>query len=253
MSPTEVTVLPDSVFLTDRSSPVPLYHQISTRLEEAIRSGQLPPGSRLENELALSERLGLSRPTIRRAIQELVDRGLIVRRRGIGTQVVHGAVTRKVELTSLWDDLARTGQKPTTELLTHEVVDADEIVADQLGLSLGDPVLHIRRLRSADGVPMAILENFLPATMAEIGPDDLVERGLYDVLRGKGIAMRIARQTIGARRSSVAESKLLDIDRAGPVLTMDRTAYDAAGLAAEYGHHCYRPDLYSFEITLVDR
>ncbi|WP_297343755.1 GntR family transcriptional regulator [Amnibacterium sp.] len=244
-------MLPDSVLLTDRSGPVPLYFQIATGIEQAIRSGDLPAGARLENEIALSERLGLSRPTIRRAIQELVDKGLIVRRRGIGTQVVHGSVTRQVELTSLWEDLERTGQHPTTTLLRREVIEADQRMVDALGVELGSPVLHLRRLRGADGVPVSILENYLPEDFTDLTEEQLRQHGLYQLLRMRGVTMRVARQRIGARRATPAESKLLEIDRNGPLLTMDRTAYDASGKAAEFGHHCYRPDLYSFEITLV--
>jgi DNA-binding GntR family transcriptional regulator len=252
MSVPEITKLPDSVLMTDRSGPVPLYFQIASRIEEAIRAGQLPPGSRLENEIALSERLGLSRPTVRRAIQELVDKGLVVRRRGIGTQVVHGAVTRQVELTSLWEDLERTGQTPSTRMLTHEVIAADQRVAESLGVEQGSPVLHLRRLRAADGVPVSILENYLPAEFTTISEESLARHGLYQLLRMRGTTMRVARQRIGARRATPVESRLLEIDRNSALLTMDRTAYDASGRAAEFGHHCYRPDLYSFEITLVE-
>jgi DNA-binding GntR family transcriptional regulator len=90
----------------DRSSPVPLYYQLAQAIEAAIRDGELAPGDRFENELALAKRLTLSRPTTRRAIQELVDKGLLVRKRGVGTQVVQNPVHRRVELTSLFDDLA---------------------------------------------------------------------------------------------------------------------------------------------------
>ena len=84
----EETHWPDDLFADlDRSGPVPLYYQVSTRLEGAIHDGTIPAGARLENEIAIGQRLGLSRPTVRRAIQELVDKGLLVRRRGIGTQV----------------------------------------------------------------------------------------------------------------------------------------------------------------------
>ena len=89
----------------DRSSPVPLYYQLAQAIEAAIRDGELAPGDRFENELALAKRLTLSRPTTRRAIQELVDKGLLVRKRGVGTQVVQNPVHRRVELTSLFDDL----------------------------------------------------------------------------------------------------------------------------------------------------
>ncbi len=79
----------------DRSSPVPLYFQLSQQLETAIETGKLAPGSLLGNEIELAGRLGLSRPTVRQAIQSLVDKGLLVRRRGIGTQVVHSQVKRR--------------------------------------------------------------------------------------------------------------------------------------------------------------
>lgn len=246
--------LPADLFMDlDRSGPMPLYFQVSSRIEAAITSGALPAGSRLENEVALGERLGLSRPTIRRAIQELVDKGLLVRRRGIGTQVVHGPVSRKVELTSLFDDLKSGEQHPSTRVLVHDLIPADSRIADDLGIEIGDPVTHIRRLRLADGVPVALLENFLPVAVADLSADDFEAFGLYQLLRGRGVTMRVAKQRIGARASRDDEATLLEIDEGGAVLTMSRTAYDASGRAVEIGHHCYRPDLYSFSMTLVEK
>ncbi|GAB2529162.1 GntR family transcriptional regulator [Paramicrobacterium agarici] len=254
MAQLEEKTLPLSVFVDlDRNGPVPLYYQIAQRLEKAIREEVLPAGSRLENEVALAQRLGLSRPTIRRAIQELVDKGLLVRRRGIGTQVVHGRVTRNVELTSLFDDLERSGQAPKTVVLASERGTADAEIAELLGVDLGSPVLHLTRLRSADGVPLAILDNVLPAEFIDLSIDDLAKYGLYQMLRTRGVNMRVAKQTIGARAATQREAELLDVGKAGPVLTMSRTAFDNSGKAIEHGRHCYRPDLYSFEITLVDR
>ena len=80
----------------DRSSPVPLYFQVAQHLEQMIESGELPMGTRLDNEGDLAGQLGLSKPTMRRAIEYLVGRGLLVRKRGIGTQVVHAKLTREV-------------------------------------------------------------------------------------------------------------------------------------------------------------
>lgn len=246
--------LPDELFLDlDRSGPVPLYFQVASSLERAITDGVLPPGSRLENEVALGERLGLSRPTIRRAIQELVDKGLLVRRRGIGTQVVHGRVTRNVEFTSLYEDLERSGQSPETRLLSAETRPADESAAELLGVAVGRPTLFLRRLRLADGVPLALLENTLPEPFVTIDTDSLTRHGLYQVLRSRGVAMRVAKQSIGARQATADEARLLDMPELSAVLTMNRTAFDNSGRAVEFGRHCYRPDLYSFEITLVDR
>lgn len=133
----------------DRSSPVPLYYQVSQQIEHAISSGQLGPGARLDNEISLADQFGLSRPTMRRAIQELVDKGLLVRKRGVGTQVVHGRVTRPVELTSLFDDLARGNQAPRTTLLVNEIIPASDKVAGFLDVPVGARVLRLRRLRFA--------------------------------------------------------------------------------------------------------
>jgi len=249
---TDETVWPDELFVDlDRTGPMPLYFQVSSRLEAAIRSGDIPPGARLENEIAIGQRLGLSRPTVRRAIQELVDKGLLVRRRGIGTQVVQGQVTRQVELTSLYEDLQTAHHEPGTRVLSHEIVQATDTIASGLGVQAGDDVVYIRRQRSTDGIPVAVLENYLPAEFRDITTEQLEQRGLYQLLRARGVAIQIAKQKIGARRVHGDESELLDIEKGSPVLTMERIAFDNSGRAIEFGQHCYRPDMYSFETTLV--
>ena len=247
-------ILPMSMFIDlDRNGPMPLYFQVATRIEAAIFDRALSAGSRLENEIALGERLGISRPTVRRAIQELVDKGLLVRRRGIGTQVVHGQVTRGVELTSLYEDLESSGKKATTKLLSLATIKATAKDAKHLGVAVGDDILWVRRVRYADNVPVSILENYLPKDFTDLTVDDLSHHGLYQMLRARGVTLRVAKQRIGARKANVDEAKLLDIDKGSALLTMDRTVYDNNGRAIEYGHHCYRPDLYSFEVTLVEK
>jgi DNA-binding GntR family transcriptional regulator len=242
----------DLVMDLDRSSPVPLYFQVAQELEKAISTGRLGPGAKLPNEISLAGDFGLSRPTMRRAIQELVDKGLLVRKRGVGTQVVRGEVSRPVELTSLFDDLSRNGQTPRTTLLTHEVVAADERTARQLDIEPGTPVLHLRRLRYANDEPLAILENFLPADLADLPEKALEERGLYQMMRSRGIHIRVAKQRIGARTGTPEECRLLTERRSSPLLTMDRSTYDDSGRTVEWGHHVYRASQYSFAVTLVD-
>ncbi|GAA4685569.1 GntR family transcriptional regulator [Phytohabitans rumicis] len=237
----------------DRSSPVPLYFQVAQRLEELIESGQLVPGTRLENEVSLADQLGLSRPTMRQAIQYLVDKGLLVRKRGVGTQVVHAKVRRTVELTSLYDDLDRTHQQPRTDVLSLAETTAPDEVAVALVLPTGAPVLAIERLRYAQGEPLAVMRNFLPSGLFPLTIEDLRARGLYQLMRAAGINLRLADQTIGARRATAAEAKALGEVRGAPLLTMARTAYDDAGRAVEYGQHAYRASHYSFELTLVAR
>ncbi|MFT4288396.1 GntR family transcriptional regulator [Nocardioides sp.] len=237
----------------DRRSPVPLYHQVASQLADAIDDGTLPAGAKLDNEIALADQLGLSRPTMRKAIEELVGKGLLVRKRGVGTQVVHGRVRRELELTSLYDDLAAAGKRPTTTVLRNEIVPAPTEVAEELGLAAGGEVRLLERLRQADDAPLALLRNWLPADLVDADSEALESRGLYELLREGGTHLRIARQRIGARGASATEADLLGVVAGEALLTMQRTAYADSGRAVEYGDHCYRPDSYSFEVTVVER
>jgi DNA-binding GntR family transcriptional regulator len=237
----------------DRASPVPLYFQVAQELERAIEDGRLVPGSRLDNEVELAERLRLSRPTVRRAIQYLVEQGLLVRKRGVGTQVVHAKVRRSIELTSLYDDLSAAKQRPRTEVLALGVEPAPTTVAISLGLPESSPVLTLERLRYAQDEPLALMRNYLPPGLVQLTKAELERRGLYQLLRESGVHLRIASQTIGARAATAAEAKLLAERRNAPLLTMSRTTYDDIGRIVECASHLYRASVYSFELTLLGR
>ncbi|MFE4667867.1 GntR family transcriptional regulator [Streptomyces sp. NPDC056716] len=237
----------------DRSSPVPLYFQLSQQLEAAIEHGALTPGSLLGNEIELAGRLGLSRPTVRQAIQSLVDKGLLVRRRGVGTQIVHSQVKRPLELSSLYDDLEAAGQRPATKVLVNTVVAAPAEVAAALGVPEDSDVHHVERLRLAHGEPMAYLCNFLPPGLLDLETGQLEATGLYRLMRSAGITLHSARQSIGARAATADEAERLGEPAGAPLLTMQRTTFDDTGRAVEYGTHTYRPARYSFEFQLLVR
>ena len=238
-------------FVIDRGSPVPLYYQVSQHLERAIESGEIPNGSHFANEIQLAESLGLSRPTMRRAMQHLVDKGLIVRRRGIGTRVVQPKVRRPMELTSLYDDLAGSGQAPTTSVLEVETVPTDEESALRLGTSVGALALKIVRLRGAGGAPIAKMTNYLPESVGDFEAAELEVHGLYELMRGRGIQLHSATQFVGARTATAAEARLLGESRGAALLTMQRVTYDDHGAVVEYGDHIYAASRYSFETHLL--
>jgi DNA-binding GntR family transcriptional regulator len=234
----------------DRTSPVPLYYQVATRLQELIEKGEIGVGSRIENEVDLAERLGVSRPTTRRAIQYLVERGMLVRKRGVGTQVVHPKVRRPVELSSLYDDLIAGDRAPHTEVLDLRIVPASDAIAAALEIAPGTDVTWIERLRYAGDEPLALMHNAIPTDLLDLTRDDLADRGLYELLRRAGHVPRIATQVIGARSATATEARTLAEKRGSSLLTMVRTAWDATGRALEYGSHVYRASRYSFEINL---
>lgn len=236
----------------ERNSPVPLYYQLAQSIEHAINTGMLAPGDRLENELSMTSRLGLSRPTARQAIQELVKKGLLVRKRGVGTQVVRSQFRRDERLSSLNEDLTNAGKVPSTRVLEFSVGELDQDVRDAIdAVEVTErQFIKIRRVRLADGVPLAVLTNYLPSHF-ELNRDDLVDKGLYACLRSLGVNLKIAHQRISARLMTDDEAELLDEEAPAACLTVDRIAYDDVGQFVEFGRHIYHAAHYSIQSSLV--
>lgn len=243
--PTELAVT------IDRDAPTPLYLQLAAGIETAMQAGELTPGARLENEVTLAARLGLSRPTVRQGIQELVDKGMLVRKRGVGTQVVESQVRRPVALTSLFDDLERAGKHPSTEVIEYRVGRPSPEVADRLLLTPGEQVLELTRLRRVDGEPLAVMHNAIPERFAPTR-EDLARTGLYDALRSRGIRSAVAHERIGAITADEENAALLEEQVGAALLTMERKSFSNDGTVIEHGSHLYRASRYSFEISLVD-
>lgn len=237
----------------DRGSPVPLYHQLAQQLEAAVTSGALAPGTLLGNEIGLARRLGLSRPTVRQAIQSLVDAGLLVRRRGVGTQVLHAPLRRPLELSSLHDDLEAAGLRPTTRVLRCVTEAASPETAAALQLAEGAEVVRLERLRLSHGEPLARLTNHLPAGLLDLAHDRLAGSGLYGLLREAGITLHSAHQSVGARAATAEEAGLLGEAPGAPLLTMRRLSRDHTGRAVELGSHVYRATRHSFDFQLLAR
>lgn len=237
----------------DRSSPVPLYYQLAQRLEAAIEAGTLAPGGLLGNEIALAARLGLSRPTVRQAIQSLVDKGLLVRRRGVGTQVVHRGAARPPGPGSLYDELEAAGRHPTTTVLVNEARPADAAVAAVLDVPEGAEVRYLERLRLADGEPLALLRDHLPAGLLDLSGDRAGATGLQRILSTAGITLHSARQSVGARLATAEEAAVLGEPEGAAVLTLERTVLDATGRAVTHGTHLYRASRYTFDFQLLVR
>lgn len=237
----------------DRSSPVPLYRQLAAQMESAIRRGTVTSGAELGNEARLAESWGVSRPTVRQAILELVDKGLLVRRRGIGTHVVDAPAVQPQTLTGLFDDLTAINQHPTTTVLTQEITPATGDVAQVLGVAVDQPVIHLLRLRYTDNTPLVLLENYIPAHIADLDGINLATTGLYRALRANGVFLKVARQRIGARTGTDEECQLLDQPQNSPVLTIHRVTHDSSARIVEYGTHLYRADRYQHAVTLIDR
>ena len=160
---------------------------MAEQIEQAIHDGELAPGDRIANEVALADQLGLSRPTLRQAIQTLVDKGMLVRKRGVGTQVVNAPIRRTVELTSLYDDLTRSGLRPTTTR-----AGARPGARRRGGGPEAEHALRAtgsggsRRLRAVKDEPLALMCNLVPEGVTDLSLVDLDHTGLYEHFRRPG-------------------------------------------------------------------
>ena len=197
--------------------------------------------------------MNLSRPTMRKAMDELVRSGLLVRRRGVGTQVVSNKVRRPLEISSLFEDLQEAGGTPTTDVLAFSHGPEHGSVAESLHLRPGTDVYYALRLRRVDGRPLALMENWIREDAAELSEALLASRSLYDILRAAGINLRLAHQRIGAKAADDDEAARLDVAPGSALVTMLRVAIDDKGRTVELGRHLYRADSHSFEMTLVNR
>lgn len=243
----EDTYLPDIVI--DRGSGTPLYEQIAQPIEAAILSGTLPAGAMIEDEVSMARRLEVARPTARRALQDLANKGLLTRRRGVGTRVTPPHVHRPMKLSSLNQDLTDAGFVPTTKVLTYQVREGSAEELQQLGLEAGAGLLSVTRLRYADDHPLALLTNFIPLDIAPTW-QELGDAGLYQCLHNRGVDIASATQEIGARGASADEATTLGEQPGAPLLTMHRVGRTAEGRPVEIGQHIYRPSLYSFSFSL---
>jgi DNA-binding GntR family transcriptional regulator len=164
-------------------------------------------------------------------IKQVVDKGLLIRRRGIGTTVAPKPVRRAIALTSLYDDLKVSGREPKTHVLSLEEAPCPPEIVEQLGLGSTAPVLRLDRLRIAGSGPIALMHNVMPVGLLEIEREDLERTGLYDLFRQSGITPYVTTQRVGVRKAGTEEAEWLEIEPGDTVLAVARTAYDTSGRA----------------------
>jgi GntR family transcriptional regulator len=220
----------------------PLYLQLARFLADAVRDGHYAPHEALPSERALSESLDLSRVTTRKAIDQLVLQGLIVRRRGSGNYIAPRIEQALSRLTSFSEDLRARGFAPSSRWLTRETTVATDEAREILGLPRGARVARLERLRMADQTVMALEECILPASVV---PDPTqVEGSLYEFLEARGGAPVRAVQRIRAVNASAKLARRLRVPSGRAVLSIQPSGYLATGAAVELTYaHC-RSDFY---------
>jgi GntR family transcriptional regulator len=237
----------------DKALPTPAYLQLKVQLERAIASGRLSAGTALPSERDLADDLGLSRMTVRRAFEELVDGGLVEQRQGSGTYVRPQRLEQTIDrVLGFTDEVLALGLKAGSVLLDAQPSPADDDTAKALLLGAEAMVLRIARLRTADDEPLAIQTSHLIPDLLGLSIDDLKRRGsLYGALAAHyGVAPQRARQTVSARLATREERALLHIDDRTPVLALERITFDGDDRPFEFVRSAYRGDRYRLALDL---
>jgi DNA-binding GntR family transcriptional regulator len=234
---------------------VPLYHQLKLHIESQIRSGIWQPGDLVPSESVLGEQFHISRTTVRQALGELVNQGLLTRIQGKGTFVAHPRIRQRLtRLTGFTEDFQTRRMKPASQLLRQEKEPALLRVASALRITEGTPVIVLERLRLADELPMAVeiahlREDLFPSFNAEEFPGG----SLYTYLTEKfNIIPAIAHQDMEAIVCPGPQARLLGLSKGGPVLHIYRTTFDQSGQPFEQVESFYRGDRYVFQAELTN-
>ncbi|SFO49628.1 GntR family transcriptional regulator [Actinomadura madurae] len=223
----------------------------AVRRELLVMMDGLDVGDALPSERRLAEELGVSRPTLRQAIDGLVADGLLDRRHGSGTYVAEPRIAVSLTMTSFTEDMLRRGMKPGGRVLSFRTEPAGARIGRRLALSPAEEVFTIRRLRLADGATMAIETLYLPrALIPGLRRHDLEGRSFYELLRGHGVVIASGTETIEPTVTTAEEAAELDVPVHTPAFLFERVTRDEGGRPLEYVRSVYRGDRYRLELDL---
>jgi GntR family transcriptional regulator len=237
----------------DLKSPIPKYYQLKEIIRDMIEQDELGVGQSIPPERELCERYGVSRMTARQAVMELVNEGLLYRVQGLGTFVAEEKVRQGTgRLTSFTQDMRERGMEVTSTVLGVDEESAGPVVARLLRVDAGAPIIRVRRVRNADGKPMALETSHLLYDVAKgVLGADLAERSLYEELGKAGIRIAAAEQSYEAVLVNEAESEHLGVPAGSPAVLIERVTFDAEERPFEYAKSVFRGDRYRITTMLA--
>jgi GntR family transcriptional regulator len=226
------------LFRIDRLDKLPLYEQIERNLRELILKGRLQPGETVPSEWELSGRYGVSRLTVRRALDDLVRQDWLIRRQGVGTFVSRPVVAAiSPSQLSFTQEMLAIGRRPSSRLLSSRILPADQTAAQRLSLAEGDALVEITRLRLADDVPILHETAYLSSQrFPGLEEEPTLENGsLYECLHlHYGVMVARVDQTLKAVLLDLEQAKILGTQPGLPSIYTECVAYTTEGEAVEY-------------------
>jgi GntR family transcriptional regulator len=226
------------------------YHSIRDEILDLI--AELDVGDALPPERTLAPQFGVSRMTLRRAVEELIREGRLQRRHGSGTFVAEPKIAQGLAVTSFSEDMRQRGAVPSSRILGVDEVHAGARLGRVLEISPGDMVVKVLRLRLADDAPMALETLHVPRAVApDLDADSLTGRSFYELLEDRyGLVLDGGVQTIEATVTDETESEFLEVPVHSPAFLFERTSRATDGRVVEFVRSVYRGDRYKFRVDL---
>jgi len=233
--------------------PVPRYHQIYLVLRERLAAGEFAADGPLPGEVALARSYGVSRMTLRAALDLLAEEKLIVRQRGRGTFARRKPqeAASATPILGLLESLVENGLRTTVKVIELSEVPATPDVAQTLRIAAGAPVQRAVRVRSFHGSPVSHLTTFVPTAVARFGRNELAAKPMLRLLEEAGVKVAGAEQTVSARLSDPAIAPLLNLGVGSALLAVRRVVSDENGRPVQLLHGLYRPDRYHYRMQLT--
>ncbi|MGD0725101.1 MAG: GntR family transcriptional regulator [Spirochaetia bacterium] len=236
--------------MVDKSNSTPLWAQVEEDVENQIRAGNLKSGMKIPSEFELAAKYGISRLTVRRALERLVSKGLIFTQPGKGTFVTdHDLPYGFSAMVSFGRTLREMGHDVGTEVLDQAVIPGPAEILRTLRLDSSATVVVIRRLRFVDGAPAAIHTSYFDARIyAPLLSLDLAKESILEAAeRIGGIRIAYSQESIRAIPCSSAESLLLSVETGRPLIELEGVVFDDRNVPARYTRGLYRGDMFRFD------
>lgn len=230
-----------------------LYDQIKDDLLAKIKDGTYSVGETIPSEVQLCDMYGVSRSTIRQAMQSLVSEGYLEKRRRRGTVVTLPKVDQAfaMRIMSFEDEMRRAGRTPRTKVLTRKRLKAPEDVARKLEIDACDEVYKLVRLRYADEIPNVFVESYIPCRLyPNFDTVDFEATSLYFAMVQAGNPVERAHRHLEVAKADITTAALLDVNEGDPLIIFQTVARDAQGAAVEYSVATYRGESNSFDFEV---
>lgn len=237
----------------NKDSPLPLYYQLKDLIMEKIELGEYKSGDKLPTEEELCEKYNLSRTTVRNALKDLENKGLIRRERSLGTFISMAKISQGPKiLKSFTEDMIDKGYTPYSKELERKVIKSHGIISKKLQIEDGEKVTYIKRLRFADDKPMGIQEAFLPYSRFPALLSEVEEiKSLYSLLNEKyNVVIKYAKESYRAVLLNEVEAALLESPDNSPAFYVERTSFDLNERPIEFVKSLMRADRYEVTVDL---